>query len=150
MDKKELRKEILQLMYDKGYRYIARDGYGNVHIYKTSPEKRHSYWTNGDLFARLHFTDNLFEDVKFEDKEPLSIAEELGIIDWATIPKDTKVLVSFNGIRWQKRYFAGYINRETAINRFKVYIGGLTSWSVPDEERTECYRYCKLLREVPL
>lgn len=144
MDKKELRKEILQLMYDKGYRYIARDGDGSVHIYKTSPEKRHSYWANGDLFVRLYFTDNLFEDVKFEDKEPLDIAEELGVIDWATIPIDTKVLVSRDGKWWTKRYFKEY--RKNSAQPFVVYSDGVTSWSAAYDGNIAKFEYCKLAK----
>lgn len=142
MNKEELRNEILQLMYDKGYRYIARDGCGSVHIYKTSPEKRHSYWANGDLFVRLYFTDNLFEDVKFEDKEPLDIAEELGIVDWATIPKDTKVLVSNDGEKWYKKHFKQY--KEDCVEPFVVYCFGNTSWT---SETITAYKYCKLAEE---
>ncbi|KGF47559.1 hypothetical protein HMPREF0872_03950 [Veillonella montpellierensis DNF00314] len=146
MDKKELRKEILQLMYDKGYRYIAKNENGNVHVYKTLPEKKCSYWTNGDLFARLHFTDNLFEDVKFEDKEPLSIAEELGIVDWSTIPKDTKVLVSDDGEHWFREYFRRY--EEHKEKPFIVYAGGRTSWSVAYGGLFAEYKYCKLAEEI--
>lgn len=144
MDKKELRNEVLRLMYDKGYRYIARDGYGSVHIYKTSPEKRHSYWTNGDLFARLHFTDNLFEDVTFEDGEPLDIAKELGIVDWSTIPKDTKVLVSNDGEDWLRRHFVEYNSGDDSYH-FEVYTKGMSSWST--NKPTCRYKYCKLAEE---
>lgn len=144
MEQKELRKEILQLMYDKGYRYIARNTDGNVHVYKTLPEKKCSYWTNGDLFARLHFTDNLFEDVKFEDKEPLSLAKELGTIDWSVIPRDTKVLVSQDKKHWHKRHFAGFDEKETY--KFIVYGLGETSWTSSDriDDFRGAYKYCKL------
>lgn len=145
MDKKELRNEVLRLMYDKGYRYIARDGYGSVHVYKTSPEKRHSYWTNGDLFARLHFTDNLFEDVQFKNEEPFSIEKALGIVDWSKIPEDTKVLVSRDGKWWTKRYFKEY--QENSEKPFIVYAEGATSWSAAYGGLVAEYEYCKLAEE---
>lgn len=144
MEQKELRKEILQLMYDKGYRYIAKNENGNVHVYKTLPEKKCSYWTNGDLFARLHFTDNLFEDVKFEDKEPLSIAKELGLIDWTNVPKDTKVLVSDDREYWYKRYFKEY--RKDSEKPFVTFANGRTAWNGTDD--SAIYKYCKLAEEI--
>lgn len=126
MNNKELRKELLERMYKAGCRYIARNADGNVHVYKTLPLKKRSYWSTRDPFIRLHFFENLFEDVTFEDKKPLNIAEELGFIDWSTIPKNTKVLVSDRGLFWIKSHFKEY--QDDLEKPFVVYQHGATSW----------------------
>ncbi|WP_277293026.1 hypothetical protein [Veillonella montpellierensis] len=82
MNTTDVRKSTLELVYNKGYRYITRSITGTVHIHKELPKKKGLYWINkGDLALSLSFSDGLFEDVSFEDKQPLNIAEELGIID---------------------------------------------------------------------
>lgn len=144
MDKKEVKKLVLQSMHNKGYRYIARNEDGNVHVYKTLPEKKCSYWTTGDLFIRLFIFAPLFDDVTFEDGEPLDIAKELGITDWSKVPIDTKVLASNDGKKWEKRHFKEY--REDKRNPFVVYAYGLTSWSATGEHAIRC-KYCKLAEE---
>lgn len=142
MNKEELRKEILQYLYDKGYKYIARDLTLHLYIYKGRPYKEGDVWTSADIAGlSLKAFGDLFENVKFEDEEPLSIAKELGIIDWATIPKDTKVLVSNDGEHWERRYFKGY--KDDKLNPFLVYAYGLTSWVATDEHAVY-YKYCKL------
>ncbi|WP_277301184.1 hypothetical protein [Veillonella montpellierensis] len=135
---------VLQSMHNKGYRYIARNEDGNVHVYKTLPEKKCSYWTTGDLFIRLFIFAPLFDDVTFEDGEPLDIAKELGITDWSKVPIDTKVLASNDGKKWEKRHFKEY--REDKRNPFVVYAYGLTSWSATGEHAIRC-KYCKLAEE---
>lgn len=59
-------------------------------------------------------------------------------VDWSKVPIDTQVLVSGDGKRWHRRYFAGvrYGNPE-------AYDEGATSWSV-DNNRTCVWKYMKL------
>ncbi|KGF48095.1 hypothetical protein HMPREF0872_00375 [Veillonella montpellierensis DNF00314] len=145
MNKEELRKEILQYLYDKGYKYIARDLTLHLYIYKGRPYKEGDVWTSADIAGlSLKAFGDLFENVKFEDEEPLSIAKELGIIDWATIPKDTKVLVSQDGDTWVRRHFAEF--NEKGIHKFIVYGYGETSWTASDDYKVT-YEYCKLAEE---
>ena len=145
MNTQELRKGVLQLIYDKGGRYIARDKDGIAYIYRERPAKETKYWFNTGINERLRFLDVLFQDVTFEDEEPLDIAKELGIVDWSTIPKDTKVLVSDDGEHWFKEYFNRH--EEHKEKPFVVYAGGRTSWSAAYGGLVAEYEYCKLAEE---
>ena len=60
-------------------------------------------------------------------------------VDWSKVPVDTKVLVSDDGEKWFKRYFAGYED-----GRVYVWYSGGTSWS---NNLTSPYNYAKLAEE---
>ena len=59
-------------------------------------------------------------------------------VDWSKVPIDTPVLVSCDGERWYRRYFAGMRGGEP-----ETYDCGATSWSV-DDMRTCWWKYMKL------
>lgn len=59
-------------------------------------------------------------------------------IDWSKIPIDTPVLVSDDGVNWERRYFV----RKPAEAMFCVYSNGATSWST--DGYVAWYRYAKL------
>lgn len=59
-------------------------------------------------------------------------------VDWSKVPIDTPVLVSNDGKRWCRRYFAG--KRD---GKQKAYVVGATSWSV-DDNRTCVWKYMRL------
>lgn len=61
-------------------------------------------------------------------------------VDWSKVPVDTKVLVSFDGENWKKRYFAKYEK-----GKFYVYGGGSNSWS--NNGSLFDFDYCKLAEE---
>ncbi|WP_277301183.1 hypothetical protein [Veillonella montpellierensis] len=145
MNKEELRKEVLKLIYDKGYRYIVRniDGIGYIHV--ENPIKGARYWLSNAKSIRLFFLDKVFEDITFEDSEPLDIVKELGIIDWENIPEDTKVLVSDNGKTWVRRHFAEFDGERT--HKFVVYMHGKSSWTSESDDYRPGYKYCKLTEE---
>lgn len=87
-----------------------------------------------------------FKDIKWADDSPLSIAKELGIIDWTKVPKDTKVLVwDEPGEIKKRRYFSHYLTQNHAFP-FAVYYKGTTSWTATD--RVVDYRYCELFNEA--
>ena len=59
-------------------------------------------------------------------------------IDWKTIKKDTKVLVSNDGVNWYRRYFFEYKPNLSLMENFVekyfcTYPQGKTSWSVGDD-----------------
>lgn len=58
-------------------------------------------------------------------------------------PIDTKVLVSNDGILWEKRYFSHFNNDEH--RPYTCFCGGTTSWVTTS---TVNWEYCKLWREV--
>lgn len=139
MNEIELRKEILQRLYGKCYRYITKDSWGQIHAHTRKPRKLEMGWNSNNDEINLFLFNDLFEDVTFEDKEPLCI------IEWSTIPKDTKVLVSRDGKWWTKRYFKEY--QENSEKPFIVYAEGATSWSAAYGGLVAEYEYCKLAEE---
>ncbi len=59
-------------------------------------------------------------------------------VDWSKVPIDTPVLVSDDGVNWERRYFV----RKPADAMFCVYSNGATSWST--DGYVAWYRYAKL------
>lgn len=59
-------------------------------------------------------------------------------VDWSKVPVDTPVLVSDDGVNWERRYFV----RKSAEAMFGVYMHGATSWSA--DGYVVWYRYAKL------
>ena len=59
-------------------------------------------------------------------------------VDWSKVPIDTPVLVSDDGVNWERRYFV----RKPAKAMFCVYSNGATSWST--DSCVAWYRYAKL------
>ncbi len=147
MEQYEIRKEILRLCYNQGFKFLARDKDDSLYVYRVQPKKRGKCWYSDEAIEKLKFSDKLFEDIRFGDKEPLSIAKELGTIDWSVIPRDTKVLVSQDKKHWHKRHFAGFDEKETY--KFIVYGLGETSWTSSDriDDFRGAYKYCKLPEE---
>ena len=62
-------------------------------------------------------------------------------VNWSEIPIDTPVLVSDDGVNWERRYFV----RKPAEAMFGVYSNGATSWSA--DGYVAWYRYAKLANE---
>lgn len=62
-------------------------------------------------------------------------------VDWSKVPIDTPVLVSDDGVNWERRYFV----RKPAEAMFGVYSNGATSWSA--DGYVAWYRYAKLANE---
>lgn len=60
-------------------------------------------------------------------------------VDWSKVPIDTQVLVSDDGEKWHKRYYAGVCDDGDP----KVYSFGQTSWSGTDGARIS-YEFMRL------
>lgn len=78
-------------------------------------------------------------DIVYNEKTGLWEEYQEPSVDWSTVPIDTKVLVSDDGEKWLKRYFASYED-----GRVYVWYGGGTSWS---NNLTSPYNYAKLAGE---
>lgn len=144
---KEARQSILQQLYDEGYRYLARDESVFLYAYKDKPVKKQYIWDDMRCVSSCLQVHSFlcFKDIRWVDEEPLDIAKELGIIDWTTVPKDTKVLVwDVEGAQKSKRYFSHYEASDTNFP-FKVYCEGATSWTGANE--TIGFRYCELFND---
>lgn len=79
-----------------------------------------------------------YKKLKWADEEYVEPA-----VDWSKVPIDTKVLVSDDGVTWQKRHFAGV----KLGGKPTVYIHGMTSWSAGDTTGWVKYKYTKLAEE---
>lgn len=80
----------------------------------------------------------LIGDIYFTSKI-LSMDFTLESIDWDNISVDTKILVSIDGEKWNKRYFAKYING-------KVYAWDCGATSFSSNHCTK-WAYAKLYEE---
>lgn len=138
---KQGREWLLQKLYDEGWRYLVMDVYGNIYLTNEIPRMQANIneWQVSSCKKAIGAT--AFKNIlpKLECNELVSIAEELGIVDWLNVAVDTPVLVSSNGITWHKRYFA-------KANYCDVYAwnNGATSWSAKDANDTTEWNYIKL------
>ena len=69
------------------------------------------------------------------------IEEEKEEVDWLKVPIDAKVLVSYDGINWYRRYFAGI---DACTNERLVWLDGATSWA---NRSTMACKHVKLYKE---
>ena len=138
---KQGREWLLQKLYDDGWRYIVADKYDNMYLTNEKPsmfddvnEVRIS-----SCKKYIGITGVMAALPKLSTNEVFSIEEELGIIDWLKVKIDTPVLVSSNGIKWHKRYFAkaDYLD-------VWVWDNGATSWSVDSAKDVTAWNHIKL------
>lgn len=139
---KQGREWLLQKLYDEGYRYYVMDRYGNVYLTNEKPPKEP---ITGELRVsrcRCAISVSRFKNILPELKcnECISIAEELGVVDWSKVAVDTPIFVrdSINEV-WKCRYFAEYKDG-------KVYTwrDGKTSWSNVMSDRPVVWGYAEL------
>jgi hypothetical protein len=136
---KQGREWVLQKLYDDGWRYmIGGDG---IFIYLTKNKPLivdGMYKCTGDEYTLIGRTNCILPDLG--KGEVMSIAEELGIVDWSKVPVDTPVLVrSCKESEWRKRYFAFY-----KAGKVHTWDSGATSWSKERIENTSWWNYVKL------
>lgn len=69
--------EYVILNQINNYKYIARDGSGNLFLYKEKPNKhKHGkFWNEYEKALELDCFDSLFQFIKWEDEEPYNIKE---------------------------------------------------------------------------
>ncbi len=61
---------------DKRWRYIAKDKNGTISAFGSKPTKKERCWLNYEGFDCLDvFKDSLFDEIKWEDEEPIYIDE---------------------------------------------------------------------------
>lgn len=144
----EFKELLLKYLYEKGYRYIARDQeLDELSVFFDKPKKLSSSWCiESYQWSSLSAFNDLFIDVKWDDEEPFSIESYLGVIDWTKVPSDTKVLVrDSESDSWKKRYFSSYLGNDFSTP-FTTFCEGRTSWSEIAGDTT-CWKYCKLAEE---
>ena len=135
------REWLLQKLYDDGWRYIVANKYYNMYLTNEKP----SMFDDVDEVRissckkYIGITGVMAALPKLSANEVFSIEDALGIVDWRNVAVDTPVLVSVNGVKWYKRYFA-------KADYCDVYVWnkGATSWSIENVNDTEAWNYIKL------
>lgn len=144
----EFRESLLQYLHEKGLRYIARDGYPEaLYAYYDKPIKLSADWNVENFqWECLELFDELFPNIKWDDEEPFNIANHFGVIDWHSIPIDTKVLVRDDDTNtWKRAYFKEY-RADDPYQPFVTFGIGKTSWSAPSSSDTG-WAQCKLAED---
>jgi hypothetical protein len=139
---KQGREWLLQKLYDDGWRYCVMNVCGNVYLTNEMPrmQANTNEWNVNTCKKVIGVTSIKNVLPKIKCNECISIAEELGIIDWDKVPVDTPILVKQSGgDDWEKRHFAFYKNG-------KVYswLSGTTSWTTENNDYVFSWRYAKL------
>lgn len=138
---KQGREWLLQKLYDEGWRYLVMDAYENVYLTNEIPRIQANINEWQISSCKMAMGASAFRNIlpKLECNECIGIAEELGIVDWRNVAVDTPVLVSVNGVRWYKRYFA-----KADYCGVYVWNKGATSWSIENVNDTEVWNHIKL------
>lgn len=139
---KQGREWLLQKLYDEGWRYLVMDVYENVYLTNEIPRMQPNIneWQISSCEKAMGAS--AFRNIlpKLECNECISIADELGIVDWSKVEVDTPIFVR-NSIAevWKCRYFAEYEDG-------KVYTwrDGKTSWSNVISDRPVTWEYAEL------
>lgn len=104
---------MFKKLYDAGWRYCVMDNFNDLYLKNCKKAMSASAFKN------------ILPELK--PNECISIAEELGIVDWSKVPVDTPVRVWNNeSTTKEKRHFAGYENGYVL-----TWPHGGTSWSSP-------------------
>ena len=133
---------LLQNLYDDGWRYLVMDVYGNVYLTNEIPRMQADTNKWQVSSCKKAIGASAFKNIlpNMNNNELVSIAEELGIVDWSKVEVDTPVFVR-DGIDevWKCRYFAEYKDG-------KVYTwrDGKTSWSNVISDRPVVWGYAEL------
>nr|DAY43498.1 MAG TPA: hypothetical protein [Caudoviricetes sp.] len=132
------REWLLQKLYDAGWRYLFEDYCGNVWATKERP--RANKFGENEIVGGFSSITNIKKLLpKTNLNQYLSIAEELGIVDWSKVKVDTPILVSNDNKEWIKRYFARYEN-----GNVYGWLNGKTSWTAICELSIGHWNYAKL------
>ena len=75
MNNKSFKQLLLALMYNDGYRYLARDPvYGRLHAFKSKPWiKGYEYWVSSDGTMLISHPFDIFDEIDRVCSEPTLI-----------------------------------------------------------------------------
>lgn len=130
---------LLQKLYDDGWRYLVEEYCGKVWL--TTEKPKIDELGSVELVRNCAMV-SCIRDIlpKTNLNQYLSIAEELGIVDWSKVPVDTPILVSNDNKEWIKRYFARYED-----GNVYCWLNGKTSWTAICELSIGHWGYAKLV-----
>lgn len=136
------REWLLQKLYDEGWRYCAMDNFNELYLTNEKPLMYDDVDQIRIGSCKKARSASAFKNIlpKLKCNECISIAEELGIVDWSKVAVDTPILVSdVKGQEWAKRYFAFFEN-----GKAYAWVGGATSWSADGDKDVLKWEYAKL------
>lgn len=123
------RKWMFKKLYDAGWRYCVANTYGNVYLTDEKPTMDEDVDEIRLGSCKKAMSASAFKNIlpELKPNECISIAEELGIVDWSKVSVDTPVRVWNNeSTTKERRHFAGYEN-----GCVLTWSHGGTSWSSP-------------------
>lgn len=127
MNDKQFTDNFFKTMYELGYRRAEIEK-GCIFFYKEPTTL--TVWVPRIPTKCTCFTD---------EPQCIDIAEYLGIVDWSKVAVDTPILVSANGRKWIKRYFAKLQGGEVY-----AWDDGVTSWSASHKHCTTAWPNAKI------
>nr|DAL89857.1 MAG TPA: hypothetical protein [Caudoviricetes sp.] len=133
------KKWLLQKLYDDGWRYLVEEYCGKVWL--TTEKPKIDELGSVELVRNCAMV-SCIRDIlpKTNLNQYLSIAEELGIVDWSKVKVDTPVLVKdYENNSWKKRYFAYF-----QYDKVYTWGNGATSWSSERSGSVTPWMYAKL------
>lgn len=135
------REWLLQKLYNNGWCYLAMNNFYELYL---TNEKPPMYDDTDQIrigSCKKAMMATALKNIlpKLKCNECISIAEELGIVDWSKVPVDTPVLVSNDNKEWIKRYFARYED-----GNVYCWLSGKTSWTAICELSVGHWDYTKL------
>lgn len=139
MNDEKGKKWLLQKLYDDGWRYLVEEYCGKVWL--TTEKPKIDELGSVELVRNCAMV-SCIRDIlpKTNLNQYLSIAEELGIVDWSKVPVDTPIFVrNSNEEVWKCRYFAMYEDGDVYAWQL-----GRTSWSNLIKNLPVAWKYAKL------
>ena len=136
------REWLLQKLYDDGWRHLVMDNFDNLYLTNEKPSMQDCgneiKISSSAKFIGITALSGVFSELK--RNEYISIAEELGIVDWSKVAVDTPILVrDFEDMKWGKRHFAFFKD-----GRVHTWDGGVTSWTCENPNCVMSWKYAKL------
>ena len=123
------RNYIIEDLFERGFKYIARDENEELYAYSSKPIKHsfgwgHSIDTNDGKSENISIASRIFTDIEWGDVEPF----EITYTNFDNVPVDTKVIVTgIDGSEW-KCHFCRKLNNNSIL----VFRNGKTSWTTND------------------
>ena len=133
------KKWLLQKLYDDGWRYLVEEYCGKVWL--TTEKPKIDELGSVELVRNCAMV-SCIRDIlpKTNLNQYLSIAEELGIVDWSKVPVDTPIYVrAYERNTWEKRHFAYFKD-----GKVYAWLNGATSWTVENPEYVFSWKNAKL------
>lgn len=132
---------LLKKLYDDGWKYCVMDAFNDLYLTNEKPSMYDDVDEIRVSSCKKAMSASAFKNIlpKLNPNECISIAEELGIVDWSKVKVDTPILVSNDNKEWIKRYFARYEG-----GNVYGWLNGKTSWTAICELSIGHWNYAKL------